>query len=127
MTETNGPSSFEERPWGKFWKYFDNGRVWIKRLIINPGQRISLQRHEGREEYWIITKGSPKFQLGDDEFKTVDILEAGATVHIYYEEWHRIEAPPDEEVELIEIAKSDFGELDEEDIERKEDDYGRTD
>lgn len=109
----------EKRPWGEFHVLYDND-IKIKRIIVNPLQRLSLQSHQKRKEYWIVKTGKGKVQL-DDAF--IDISE-GSTVTIDYLQKHRlINHQPDQKLELIEIQIGTY--FGEDDIVRYQDDYYR--
>lgn len=116
----------EVRPWGSFTVLRDEPYYKLKQLTVNPGNRLSLQRHQKREEHWIITAGSPEVTLDDSCIR----LQAGDYICIPLHSWHRIANPGDASslsdtllVELIELQLGSY--FGEDDIERKEDDYGR--
>src|SRR5262245_15554668 len=75
-----------ERPWGS-WEVLALGRTYVvKRLTIQPGQRISLQFHRRRSENWVIAEGKARVQVGD----TVRTLEGGASVLVPRRAVHRL-------------------------------------
>ena len=91
----------------------------VKKLIINPGKRFSLQYHNKRTETWTIVKGKLKITVGD---KT-DIYSYGQTVSVPVGSLHRIENVGNEAAEVIEVQTGSY--FGEDDITRVEDDFGR--
>lgn len=109
------------RPWGSYTILEDEDDCKVKRLVVKPGQVLSLQLHHKRSEHWTVVSGTAKVRVGDDEF----LLEENKSVYIPVETLHRLENPTDEDIALIEVqCGSYFGE---DDIERYEDIYGRID
>ena len=92
----------------------------VKRIRVKPGGVLSLQRHKHRAEDWTIVAGRARVTLGARVFD----LGAGESTHIALGETHRIANPGAEEVVFIEVQTGAL--LDENDIERLEDHYGRT-
>jgi mannose-1-phosphate guanylyltransferase/mannose-6-phosphate isomerase len=107
------------RPWGSFTILEDAADCKVKRLVVKPGQVLSLQRHHRRAEHWTVVRGTAKVRLGDDEF----LLEANQSTYVPTETLHRLENPGDEDIHLIEVQTGDY--FGEDDIERLEDIYGR--
>lgn len=108
------------RPWGSFTILEDAEDCKVKRLVVKPGQVLSLQKHYKRAEQWTVVQGTAKVRVGDDEF----LLENNRSTFIPVETLHRLENPGTEDVHLIEVqVGSYFGE---DDIVRYEDIYGRT-
>ena len=58
--------SHEDRPWGTFYVLVDQDNTKVKRLVVNPGQRLSLQSHKQRDEHWVITRGKALINLDDE-------------------------------------------------------------
>lgn len=118
------PKVTENRPWGSFTVLADDARYKLKQLEVQPGARLSLQRHQHREEHWIALKGSPLVTLDDRDIPLVP----GEYLHIPRTSWHRLSNPAksgtDEFVEIIELQLGDY--FGEDDIERRADDYGRA-
>jgi len=108
----------DDRPWGRWEEYLNEPGYRVKRIIVHPGQRLSLQRHQQRSEHWVIEAGSGLFTLDD----SVTEVNPGDKVFIPVRGVHRIENPGDENLIIIETQ---LGVCDEDDIERLEDDYGR--
>jgi len=121
MTETTnrGLDVFvDERPWGRFEQFVRNEAVTVKIITVNPGQRLSLQTHEQRDEMWQILDGPLEVQVED----RIWAAQPGERVWVPVESRHRIANRGNEPGRLLEIA---FGVFDEDDIERLEDDYNR--
>ncbi len=110
---------FDDRPWGRWEEYLNEPGYRVKRIIVHPGQRLSLQRHAQRAEHWAIAAGRGQFTLDD----TVRQVATGDTVYIPLGGVHRIENDGDQDLVIIETQ---IGVCIEDDIERLEDDYGRV-
>ena len=110
----------DERPWGR-WEVLETGDDFaVKRISVKPGAKLSLQLHHHRQEHWVIVRGRAQVTVGD---KIMD-LDKNSHVYIPIETAHRIANPGDTLMEFIEVQ---YGEnLDENDIVRIEDDYGRS-
>jgi mannose-6-phosphate isomerase-like protein (cupin superfamily) len=110
----------DDRPWGR-WEVLDTGEGFaVKRITVNPGAILSLQLHHHRAEHWVVGRGRARVTRGDEQFE----LTAGQHVHIPLETAHRIENPGSEVMVFIEVQTGD--KLDENDIVRLEDRYGRA-
>jgi len=107
------------RPWGSYTVLEDDADCKVKRLVIKPGQVLSLQLHHRRAEHWTVIRGTAKVRLGDSEF----LLEANQSTYVPVETLHRLENPGDEDIHLIEVQTGDY--FGEDDIQRFEDIYGR--
>ena len=107
------------RPWGRYEVLFQGDTsLWLKEITVDPNQSLSLQYHKGRDEFWAITKGE-----GTVRIKGVDhSASLGDTFYIPRESLHRISAGKDG-ISFLEVAT---GNVDEEDIIRIEDRYGRA-
>lgn len=92
----------------------------IKRIVIYPGKRLSLQRHRLRAEHWFILSGEALVTRGSDEIPLV----AGESIDIPRGALHRVLNPGKEETVIIEVQTGDY--FGEDDIERVEDDFGRA-
>jgi mannose-6-phosphate isomerase-like protein (cupin superfamily) len=107
------------RPWGK-WEVLDTGEEFIvKRITVNPKSKLSLQLHHHRSEHWIIAQGTALVTIGKEIIK----IEQNGRAFIPTQTKHRIENATDEPVIFIEVQAGKT--LDEDDIVRLEDDYGR--
>lgn len=116
----NRQSTIETRPWGSFIILHDSENCKIKRLILKPKKRFSLQYHTKRTETWTLVKGKAKIRIGDSE-KTYSY---GETVSVPASAVHRVENIGDEDVEIIEVQTGTY--FGEDDITRIEDDFGRV-
>lgn len=112
-----------ERPWG-YYQSLDGGihdGYQIKKIVVKPGDKLSLQYHHKRSEHWTCIKGHAKVQIGEDFFE----LHRNQSVVIPTGVKHRIMNPTEDEMlEIIEVQIGDY--LGEDDIVRLEDAYGRA-
>lgn len=109
-----------QRPWGSY-EGIDNGeRFQVKRIIVNPGEKLSLQMHHHRAEHWIVVKGTALVTNGDEEI----LLAENESTYIPLGEKHRLANPGKIPLELIEVQSGTY--LGEDDIVRFEDTYGRA-
>lgn len=107
------------RPWGSFTVLEDAPDCKVKRLVVRPGQVLSLQKHFRRSEHWTVVQGTAKVRVGDREF----LLERNQSTYIPVDTLHRLENPTDQDIALIEVQCGDY--FGEDDILRLEDVYGR--
>lgn len=107
------------RPWGKYQTIDIGGRYQVKRISVNPQQRLSTQMHHHRAEHWVVVKGTAEVRNGDD---TLLITENEST-YIPVGEIHSLENPGMVPLELIEVQTGSY--LGEDDIVRFDDLYGR--
>jgi len=113
-------SSQVYRPWGNY-QTIDVGKGYrVKRLEIKPGARLSLQYHHHRAEHWTVVEGVATVTRGEETFD----LEANASTYIEKGTKHRLENRQATPLLLIEVQTGEF--IDEEDIVRLEDNYGRV-
>ncbi|MFA4910135.1 MAG: glycosyltransferase [Desulfobacteria bacterium] len=110
----------EHRPWGYYKILADNDTYKSKEIVVFPHKRLSLQRHRHRSEHWYIIEGRAQITLDD---KTVAV-KPGQSVDIPNGVLHRIANQGSENVRFIEVQTGDY--FGEDDIERFEDDFGRT-
>jgi mannose-6-phosphate isomerase-like protein (cupin superfamily) len=108
------------RPWGWYETVSEVPGNKIKRLGVNPGQQISLQRHYQRAEHWVVVLGKAHVTLNERVFD----LAAGGHCDIPLGQVHRIANCTQEPLEIVEVQFGSY--LGEDDIERLQDDYGRT-
>ena len=111
---------FERRPWGEFETLAEGAGYKVKRLVVEPGHRFSLQRHRFRAEHWVVVAGAPRIVVGGQ----VRRLKPRGTVDVPRGAWHRIENPGRRPVVIIEVQHGSY--LGEDDIVRRDDDYGRA-
>jgi cytidyltransferase-like protein len=117
LTEWKAPKT--ERPWGYYRVLHEVPGMKVKELTVNPGHSLSMQRHQNRAEYWIVSEGRANVNSmmpGGYSLPTTEIA-----LHEEYKvsinEWHQLTNPHPEPVKIVEIQ---YGlECDEEDIERK--------
>jgi mannose-6-phosphate isomerase-like protein (cupin superfamily) len=110
----------DDRPWGH-WEILGVGPSYaVKRILVHPGARLSLQRHAHRAEHWVIVAGCGNVTRGDE----VIPVTAGQHVVIGLGDAHRIENSGTEDLLFIEVQHGPH--IDESDIERLQDDYGRS-
>ena len=108
------------RPWGYF-DSIDYGEGFqVKRLFINPGAKLSLQKHQKRAEHWVVVKGIALVTCGEKKYK----LTENQSTYIPKGEIHRLENREKNPLEIIEIQTGSY--LGEDDIIRLEDDYERN-
>lgn len=107
------------RPWGNFTVLEEGVRYKIKRIVVNPGERLSLQRHFHRSEHWVVVKGIAKVTLRDKEV----FLSENESIYVPKTVLHRLENPGKVPLELIEVQIGEY--IGEDDIERFDDVYGR--
>jgi mannose-6-phosphate isomerase-like protein (cupin superfamily) len=108
-----------DRPWGSFFILEDEHHTKVKRLLVNPGHRLSLQSHKHRDEHWVIVRGTAEVTR-DDETRS---FHYGEHVFIKRGVKHRLACKGDEPLEVIEVQTGDA--FPEEDIVRYADDYQR--
>jgi mannose-6-phosphate isomerase-like protein (cupin superfamily) len=113
-------SNFERRPWG-CWQVLDSGNGYkVKRIEVDPQQRLSYQIHELRSEHWVVVSGVATCTI---DGRTV-VARAGETVDVPVGAAHRIANAHDELLVIIEIQRGAY--TGEDDIVRLQDDYGRS-
>jgi mannose-6-phosphate isomerase len=112
--------TFVERPWGRYMKLYQEAGVWVKRVEVNPGGRLSLQRHHKRSEKWIIVKGLGLAVVNGQEHE----LAPGMILDVPIESEHRIGNIGEQPLVFIETAVGEY--LGEDDIMRIDDDYCRV-
>jgi mannose-6-phosphate isomerase len=116
---TGAPAAFEPRPWGGFQTLEEGEGYKVKRLVVEPSHRLSLQRHRFRAEHWVVVTGSPRVIVSGRSRR----LRARDIVVVPKGAWHRIENPGRVPVVIIEVQHGSY--LGEDDIIRRQDDYGR--
>lgn len=108
-----------ERPWGSY-TVLERGEGYkIKRVVVNPGARLSLQLHRKRSEHWVVVSGFAKVTKGDETF----LVQKDESIDIPPHTKHRLENLGRYPLHIIEVQSGDY--LEEDDIERLSDDYGR--
>lgn len=110
---------FEHRPWGA-WFVLDEGAGYkVKRIEVEPGQRLSYQTHEHRSEHWIVVAGTATCVIDGAEI----VARQNETIFVEVGQAHRITNMHDDTLVIIEIQGGAY--TGEDDITRLEDDYGR--
>lgn len=111
---------FEPRPWGGYEVLADEPTRKVKRLTVEPGRRLSYQRHAHRAEHWLVVGGVGVVTLDGVERPVAE----GVAVDVPVRTAHRIASTGAEPLVFIEVQLGSS--FDEEDIERLDDDYGRA-
>jgi len=109
-----------QRPWGSYETLSRGKRHHVKRITVNPGASLSLQRHQYRAEHWVVVEGTAKVRCGEREM----ILAEDQSTYIPVGEIHQLSNPGVIPLEIIEVQSGSY--LGEDDITRYEDDYGRS-
>ena len=109
-----------QRPWGYYDSIDEGNRFQVKRIVVNPGEELSLQMHHHRAEHWIVVKGTAIVQCGDEEI----LLSENQSTYIPIGVKHRLKNPGNILLEIIEVQSGSY--LGEDDIVRFEDGYGRV-
>ncbi|NDD73081.1 MAG: cupin domain-containing protein, partial [Actinobacteria bacterium] len=108
------------RPWGSY-DSIDNGeRFQVKRIVVNPGASLSLQKHHHRAEHWIVVKGTAEVTKGEEVF----LVGENQSTYIPLGTVHRLVNPGKIPLEMIEVQSGSY--LGEDDIVRFQDHYGRA-
>ncbi|MGB5159485.1 mannose-1-phosphate guanylyltransferase/mannose-6-phosphate isomerase [Desulfobacterium sp. N47] len=108
------------RPWGSYTNVEESDCFQVKRITVKPKAKLSLQKHYHRAEHWVVVKGTALVTKGEERF----ILKEDQSTYISIGTVHRLENPGKIPLELIEIQSGRY--LQEDDIERMDDIYGRT-
>lgn len=107
------------RPWGSYTVLEEGPRYKIKRIVVNPCEWLSLQKHYHRSEHWVIVKGTAKVTIGDNEI----IVHENESAYVPKSTTLRLENPGRVPLEIIEVQNGDY--VGEDDIVRFDDKYGR--
>ncbi|WP_097281642.1 mannose-1-phosphate guanylyltransferase/mannose-6-phosphate isomerase [Caenispirillum bisanense] len=118
-TEATAPSTVH-RPWGSYRAIDAGDRFQVKRIVVHPGGRLSLQRHFHRAEHWVVVSGTALVRRGDETF----LLRENESTYIPAGTVHRLENPGRIPLHLIEVQSGGY--LGEDDIVRLDDGYGRV-
>jgi mannose-1-phosphate guanylyltransferase/mannose-6-phosphate isomerase len=108
------------RPWGSYETIAMGPRFQVKRIVVKPGQKLSLQMHHHRAEHWIVVCGTARVTCGEKEF----LMAENESTYIPLGSRHRLENPGSIPLELIEVQSGSY--LGEDDIVRFTDVYGRA-
>lgn len=112
--------SIVNKPWGTYKTLYSESNYLIKKIVVNPNCKLSLQSHNCRSEYWTVMSGKGQCVIGDT---TIDVSE-GINIFIPQNVKHRLINNSNNELIIVEIQKGDI--ISEEDIIRYEDDYNRN-
>jgi len=107
------------RPWGSYTILEEGERYKIKRIVVHPEARLSLQKHYHRSEHWVVVRGAAKVTIGDKEI----IIHENESVFVPKSTLHRLENPGKVPLEIIEVQNGEY--VGEDDIVRVDDMYGR--
>jgi mannose-1-phosphate guanylyltransferase/mannose-6-phosphate isomerase len=107
------------RPWGSYQSLDQGDRYQVKRIVVKPAGRLSLQLHHHRAEHWVVVRGTARVLVGQE----TKIIHENESVYIPIGSQHRLENPGKIDLELIEVQTGSY--LGEDDIVRIEDDYRR--
>jgi mannose-1-phosphate guanylyltransferase / mannose-6-phosphate isomerase len=108
------------RPWGTYTVLEEGEGFKIKRIVVKPGQSLSLQMHHHRSEHWVVVNGAAQVTNGDE----VMLLKTNESTYIPAGNKHRLENPGQLDLVMIEVQSGDY--LGEDDIVRFQDNYGRA-
>ena len=108
------------RPWGSYQSIDMGERHQVKRIVVKPGGRLSLQKHHHRSEHWIVVRGAARVTVNE----LVKTVHENESIYIPIGATHRMENPGKIPLELIEVQTGSY--LGEDDIIRIEDDYQRS-
>ena len=118
MVETEWPLTVE-RPWGRYTVMESGAGYKVKRIVVDPGQRLSLQLHHQRAEHWVVVQGTALVTIG----REVRPVGANESVFVPLHTAHRLENPGSEPLAIIEVQTGAY--LEEDDIVRLADDFWR--
>jgi mannose-6-phosphate isomerase-like protein (cupin superfamily) len=109
-----------DRPWGSY-TILNQGKGYkIKIVEVVPHKRLSLQKHKHRSEHWVVVEGEAKVILGEKAFS----LKENESTYIPKEGLHRLENPLEKPLRIIEVQCGGY--VEEDDIQRFDDDHGRV-
>ena len=109
------------RPWGYYDSIDMGDRFQVKRIVVYPGEKLSVQMHHHRAEHWIVVNGTASVTRGEDVF----LVSENESTYIPIGTVHALENPGTIPLEMIEVQSGSY--LGEDDIVRFEDRYGRSD
>jgi mannose-1-phosphate guanylyltransferase/mannose-6-phosphate isomerase len=108
------------RPWGSYECIDSGARFQVKRIVVKPGAKLSLQMHHHRAEHWVVVSGTALVTCGDRQL----LVQENESTYIPLGTTHRLENPGKVPLHLIEVQSGSY--LGEDDIVRFEDNYGRA-
>lgn len=107
------------RPWGSYTVLEEGPRYKIKRIVVKPYEKLSLQMHHHRSEHWVVVSGAAKVTIGDKKI----FIHENESAYVPKSTTHRLENPGKVPLEIIEVQNGEY--VGEDDIVRVEDHYGR--
>lgn len=107
------------RPWGWYQRIDHGARFQVKRIMVKPGGRLSLQKHHHRAEHWVVVKGTAEVTVNE----TVSLVHENESIYIPIGSMHRLANPGRIPLEIVEVQVGSY--MGEDDIIRAEDIYGR--
>lgn len=114
------------KPWGKYEDIFRSNGLVLKKITVDPKQRLSLQNHLGRSEFWVVVDGECLCEIGGSKFRhsprDIKRIKKGGYIVIEKGEVHRLINDTPRECQVVELQ---WGDCKEDDIHRLEDDYAR--
>ncbi|OUL43810.1 mannose-1-phosphate guanylyltransferase/mannose-6-phosphate isomerase, partial [Prochlorococcus sp. HOT_208_60] len=108
------------RPWGNYISISEEKNWKVKVITVLPGQSLSLQKHFHRSEHWVVVKGNAKVEIDNRELT----LKENESTYIPSGSIHRLSNPLNDPLKIIEVQSGSY--LEEDDIIRLEDNYGRN-
>jgi len=108
------------RPWGSYDSIDSGVRYQVKRITVQPGAKLSVQKHHHRSEHWVVVSGTALVTLGEQQH----LLSENQSIYVPVGEVHALENPGKMPLDLIEVQVGSY--LGEDDIVRLDDRYGRT-
>jgi len=107
------------RPWGTYTVLDETEKYKIKRIVVKPGKRLSLQKHFHRSEHWVVVAGTAIIKVGESE----EVVKINQSAYIPIGQPHRLQNPGKVDLVLIEVQVGEY--LGEDDIVRLQDDFNR--
>jgi len=108
-----------KRPWGSYTVLEEGPGYKIKKIVVKPGRRLSLQLHHKRSEHWVVIQGRARVRRGEKDF----FVSINESVDIPIKTQHRLENPDESPLEIIEVQNGGY--LEEDDVVRFDDDFER--
>ena len=110
----------EERPWGWYDVIAQGNRYKVKSIEVNPNASLSLQKHLHRAEHWVVVEGTAQVEVDEK----ITIIKENESTYIPLGSKHRLSNPGKIPLRIIEVQSGSY--LEEDDIERFDDNYGRS-
>jgi mannose-1-phosphate guanylyltransferase/mannose-6-phosphate isomerase len=108
-----------KRPWGSYTVLEVGSRYKIKRIVVKPGAKLSHQLHHHRSEHWVVVAGTARVMVGEQTYN----VHPNESTYVPISAKHRLENPGKVPLHLIEVQNGDY--IEEDDIVRFDDEYGR--